>query len=372
MDMVRSFLPVGQGAFYCECFHIFNKKINIIYDCGSGTNVKYVEDQIRNNFEFGENIDALFLSHLDQDHINGVPFLLKYCHVNRIFFPLIDSSNKKIMKVDFAMRNIKGFTSEFLDNPQRTIDDLQLEYTPVLVSILEDEDQSQEQNMIASGFDLFNNSIATESGFDNFEWLYIPFNFRQTERIKKLKRELLYLFSKEITEDELEKLWKRGGRSTREKIKKAYKKVPGGLNTNTMTLFSGTKNKKLRQYIKYNAKRVFCDCGYYCNFGYNSKQAGCLFTGDYDASGKQKWEQLKDAYSTYWGNIGCVQVPHHGSKHNFNNEILNLDSYFIISAGYDNPFGHPHAAVIKQFMFNNIMPFVITQQAGSAFYSIIQ
>lgn len=54
--MIRSFLPVGQGAFYCEQFMDDLKRewVNVVYDCGSSTNVKLVEEQIKNNFEKDE------------------------------------------------------------------------------------------------------------------------------------------------------------------------------------------------------------------------------------------------------------------------------------------------------------------------------
>lgn len=41
--MLRSFLPVGQGAFYFERFEYDKDRINIIYDCGSLTDVSIVE-----------------------------------------------------------------------------------------------------------------------------------------------------------------------------------------------------------------------------------------------------------------------------------------------------------------------------------------
>ena len=85
--MIRSFLPVGQGAFYCECFDLRNEyRLNVIYDCGSATSVKFVEQAIKNNFTKGETIHAVFISHLDEDHINGIPYLLRYCRVEKIFF----------------------------------------------------------------------------------------------------------------------------------------------------------------------------------------------------------------------------------------------------------------------------------------------
>lgn len=84
--VIRSFLPVGQGAFYLEQFMFNEEKINIIYDCGSNTDCKLVEGQIRDNFEEGAKIHAVFLSHLDADHINGLPYLLKRCNVKKCFF----------------------------------------------------------------------------------------------------------------------------------------------------------------------------------------------------------------------------------------------------------------------------------------------
>ena len=62
--MIRSFLPVGQGAFYCEQFSVAGpEKINIVYDCGSLTSVSFVEHQIKYNFQEDEVIHAVFLSH---------------------------------------------------------------------------------------------------------------------------------------------------------------------------------------------------------------------------------------------------------------------------------------------------------------------
>lgn len=48
--MIRKFLPVGQGAFYYEhfgeCETSTGKVINVVYDCGSSTDVKIVEQII--------------------------------------------------------------------------------------------------------------------------------------------------------------------------------------------------------------------------------------------------------------------------------------------------------------------------------------
>ena len=78
--MHRTFLPVGQGAFYCERFEGdgINKKevINVVYDCGSSTGIEIVEHEIRKKFTLHEKINALIISHFHEDHIQEIPHIL--------------------------------------------------------------------------------------------------------------------------------------------------------------------------------------------------------------------------------------------------------------------------------------------------------
>lgn len=368
--MIRSFLPVGQGAFYCECFRkdMTDEKLNIVYDCGSTTNVAYVEKEIKHTFEKGEIIDALFISHLDEDHVNGIPFLLHYCNVKKIFFPIISSSNKKILKIAFDIRRIRGFISEFVEDPDQAIRNLNLDYSPKLIPIIEIEHEDHNNaDYRVSGENVFDSIVENKKNIECFDWLYIPFNFRQEERIRQLKGALALEFGRTILEDELALLWENDTNHDRDKIKAAYKIVSGSLNTNSMTLFSGEINYGLAQYERRNCFK----CGFTCRCTCDYKPSGCLYTGDYDASGEQKWKQLKKAYNKYWDHIGCVQVPHHGSGYSFNVELLELNSFYIISAGFVNKYRHPHASVMKAFLLNHIFPNVVTEQIGSAFYTVV-
>jgi len=76
-------------------------------------------------------------------------------------------------------------------------------------------------------------------------------------------------------------------------------------------------------------------------------KCGCLYTGDFEANGSQKWTSLKAHYRKYWGNIGLMQLPHHGSKHNFNRGIAMMNAIFFVCAGYRNAHGHPHDSVVS-------------------------
>lgn len=372
--MVRSFLPVGQGAFYCECFEGNNRNIHVVYDCGSLTSVKYVEKEIKNNFQEGEIIDALFISHLDADHVNGIPFLLSYCKVKRIYFPLISSANKKILKIYYSINHISGFVADFLENPRRAIDSLGIDYYPELIQI--DEAGTEDVERGFNGLDLPRRrsgdnisgdlNISGTSGEERYsEWLYIPFNFRQKERIDMLMKKLAIKYKRPITEDEIEELWRINAAGDRDKIREAYKEVPDNFNTNSMTLFSGEIDKLFRQYANTCYSK-------YCFRCRDFTPSGCLYTGDYNASGEDEWEQLINAYNVYWKHIGCVQIPHHGSRHGFNPDFLDLNAYFVISCGYANRYRHPHSSVMKSFLLRFICPHIVTEHVRSAAFYVIR
>ena len=86
MRVIRRFYPVGHGAFFSEHF-IDNGKccFNVVYDCG----IKYfpkkrleeaVDDAICNSGR--KHVDFLFISHLDEDHVNGLEYLISQKYVD--------------------------------------------------------------------------------------------------------------------------------------------------------------------------------------------------------------------------------------------------------------------------------------------------
>ena len=67
--MIRTFHPVGQGAFYSERHSNFN----IVYDCGT-TSPRRARRVVEKAFK-DEVVDILFISHFDSDHISSIPDL---------------------------------------------------------------------------------------------------------------------------------------------------------------------------------------------------------------------------------------------------------------------------------------------------------
>lgn len=376
--VIRSFLPVGQGAFYLEQFTHGKEVSNIIYDCGSSTDVGIVEKEIRSNFEDGEKIDAVFISHLDEDHVNGLPYLLKYCKVKKIFFPLLTKGNQDLL---LLMRQLsgkpeKGFVPTFIRNPHEAFGLLGSGINrPSVYQVAEDRDGQEERDdyngidalPIRSGSDVAKEIFGGDAyGITFSEWRYIPFNFRETTRIAALQAAIKKTFGKELSAHEVSELIKKDP-NKRLDLKLAYKSVSGSLNTNSLVLLSLCESDAVAQTPLGSYQHVR-PCFYPGSCCYMNHANGCLYTGDYDAHGAQKWRDLQRAYTKYEPYIGCIQIPHHGSKYNYNHQLLGIGNcaFFIISAGEKNSFRHPHGSVVRDILASHRYPVLVTENSGSA------
>lgn len=74
------FFPVGQGLFYGGRVSVPDSNIGatFVYDCGTFSKQEYLNNAIERSDSFfkTKRLNALFVSHFDQDHINGIPHLL--------------------------------------------------------------------------------------------------------------------------------------------------------------------------------------------------------------------------------------------------------------------------------------------------------
>ena len=374
--MLRSFLPVGQGAFYIEQFNEYGgNKVNVVYDCGSLTSKKIVQEEIKSNFYEGEEILLVFISHLDADHINGLEFLMKYCNVKNIVFPLIPKPERYLLSLKYLCESdendLEDFSFRVISNPY---DAVMREYDNTRIIEIRDRDNEVYNDEImdnvttlSSGVNILDVISPSKNSVLNTYWEYIPFNFRFHNRscqfVKALKRNLKDIenLQNKIDIENIAEMW--GYKSIQSAVKKAYREVNGDLNSNSMTLFSGVRESQIRQtYVmpfkmfRYHLKY---SCTEKCLYDI-SKPNGCLYTGDYDTN--SNWKELNKAYEKYWSYIGCIQVPHHGSYKNYNDKIAMYDAFYVISAGQNNQYRHPSGLVVKDLIYNKKYPFIVTEQ----------
>lgn len=372
--MIRSFLSVGQGAFYRECFRFDyshpNRRINVVYDCGSLTSDDLIRRRIRDEFEKDEIVNAVFISHFDVDHCNGLNELFNRCDVKNLFLPLVTKkelflshlaglahtngtdSLPFLSDLSWFLKQRSGRPRIFLVSPP--------EYQEDDFVFFEGSEMIRAHNVSQN---VFEDENVTEFPYN--DWVFYPYNFQSTKRADDFEQELRNRLG--VTFD-----WRSVVdpvsfyRQHDKIIKAALKEVEGSVNSNSMTLFSGTLAPHVEQVPCFCNRRSW-SCRYLnvCGHCCESRPNGCLYTGDYEAQTNEKWCALKDAYEKYWDRIGCLQLPHHGAKNGFHQEMMELDAYFVASAGYSSKFGHPNSRVIRELLCHRCDVQIVTEMTGS-------
>lgn len=366
----RIFHPVGQGAFYTEShigttFHV--SQFNIAYDCGS-TSLdpdklkKCVNGGLRTN-----DLDILFVSHFDEDHINGIKFL----NPKTIVIPLLTDREKLIFMLQDILYGT-GFVLDFEVMLQRQFPNAKIikvqkqydsENTP---QETQDIDQIVAGSLIPSGSRISSQFIP--------KWVYIPFNPNVDTSLLDEFDKILKNAKPPLDIDRIYKLDAGYIESNLDPIKKAYKGVFGKYNLNeySMLLYSGPLKNNFRFLSCYSR----CSCAFDCrcmDYWIDERYPACIYTGDANLHRESKRSKFKSGseilryvYSSLSQDmidaVGTIQVPHHGSQHNYTSLLKSyLDSsgqfkeydrpiLYVISVGRCNKFGHPSWWVVSDLL----------------------
>lgn len=387
MNMIRSFNPVGQGAFYTEKFSLNGEEYNFVFDCGSNTSINkssgmgsYLEMEIDGVFDIGEEIEAVFISHCDTDHINGLDRLLRTRHVKKLFMPLIPEENKTIMLmqtyVTFGYKK-NLFFEDIISNPLSIVDKEYYNVTQVIL-VKESTEQVLNQEDNINSFDL-NENIYDEidSGSELVLkiykypiWKFVLSNFKEDERIS----ELIKAFKSEKipipkNSNDMIDIWlKHKNKIIAVYNRKSKVKITGDINTNSLLVYSGKASN-------INVSMISIKDSLIWGRNRSNTPAGCMYLGDYDAKGPLKWKWIKDVYLDEWRDIHIWQLPHHGSWKNYNDEMASHSAnFFIACAGYANQYHHPSGSVIKKLALAGKFVFCVTEDVGTRvefFYRIL-
>ena len=382
MEVTRIFHSVGQGGFYTERFNDLPDKPMVVFDCGGkskGFMEKYIDSFLPEDKKV--TIEAIFISHLHDDHINGLQHLLHRANVKKIFLPQFNS-NQLFDSIFYNAAN--GARTDdsnnlvlSLINPTNTFGEttiIQVSETNGDISYREDANHMhQVSQTIASG---------TPLKLEN-EWIYIPFNPKSKtpnfDRIKDqfIKEKLQDLYNNATNPHEqakaLAKFVKLHGVK---KCKELYKDMFGNIhNGQSMTLFSGLRKSESNVYCYpfhspyiHFYRHFWRDCLYdYEDYNENCIPVNFLYTGDYEAGDSAKMKELSYFYTKMkvWETICGVQIPHHGSRNNYANELYNKRCYAIASAGASNKFHHPNIDTLINIFHQGCKPFVVTEDKST-------
>lgn len=384
MDIIRTIHPIGQGGFYTERFNDLPDKPMVVFDCGGkskGFMEKYIDSFLPKDKKVI--IEAIFISHLHDDHINGLQHLIDRANVKKIFLPQFNSNQlfdtifyNAAYGTHTENRNNLVFS---LINPTNTFRET------TIIQIAEVTGDNNYQNVSRSIQDGVSQTIApgTPMALSN-GWVYIPFNPKSKtpnfDKIKDqdIKEKLLSLYNNTNLYEQATALAQFVESCGVEQCKKLYKKMFGGIhNGQSMTLFSGLRNHDSNIKICSHPFTPTCNryqcphgCDWFAEFAKDNEACiptNFLYTGDYEAGDNAKMTELSSFYTNMkvWETICGVQIPHHGSRKNYADELYNKRCYAIASAGSSNRFHHPNIDTLINIFQQGCIPFVVTEDKST-------
>ena len=400
--LTRIFHPIGHGAFYTENLHSntnsFND-FNIIYDCGSlSPGPDFLKKYLKNNYFTmypHKNIDALFISHFDNDHVNGLTYLLDNTTIKYIFLPqltddyiiqtfvynlistgIIDNIANRLICNDLLPSNEH-------DNPQ--IIKISHEESPDDIEINLDDNTSIPE--------IINTGTKLTKIIGSLKWLYIPYNLPINNNHYKInfkdyfKQELK--ISNELTIDNLftefkeiiQNSYKGKEANFLTKCREIYKNYfkilgkPQKHNFYSMPLFSGfetTSKNNIYPTIFTIPITYFDNPNYKYAFQYDYTLGNMIYMGDFysnynDPIGDTNTDKLIDFFEKkdLWDTIHNIQVPHHCSKYNFNKKLYKNKIWGIVSVSKKKRFGLPDIGTLAEIQSQNCIPLLVTEAPDS-------
>lgn len=339
----RVFMPVGQGAFYIEKF---NDNFTVVYDCGSYKDVFIVEENIKKSI-LDTKIDLLVISHYHEDHINGLEYLFKNFDVKRMLMPYLDLTEKIETFIDADVKNTNNdFYKDFCIDPSKALID-NFGKSSEISFVFPEQSPKPDKLDIQTLPSKINSGDKIIYKVNNYTWSYIPFNFQNKKRTEQFKK-----LTEHLDLDTIDK-FKDYYEQNKAEIIDIYKtKLTGDINTNSLVLYSGTYSDiKTTNYSKRKS------------FTFTQNISGCLYLGDYNARGNLKMKELKEKYESFCKEISTIQIPHHGSRHNYNPRLnFKPNIISVISAGINNKFKHPHSETLKKIALQNGIVILVTEQ----------
>lgn len=346
--MERLFVNVKTALFIVE----YVCDSCIIYDCGYARGTKYINDAIDKIFPKGYIIEAVFISHYDSDHINGIHHLLNHCKVKRLILPMIPNA---VLLYLLSNQSYSQEEDEFILAPEEYLQRRDL-HTEVLY--VRNDNEENELNNAPISFDGLTNRFSSRKlpssikiTVNDFHWAFIPYNIKILSKTEET--EFMNLLAKsigvpldEFRKMDIKEVWKKHDLD----IKNAVNKCLGGLNNRafngtSMTLYSGPW---IKEQVRGNI--------------------GCLYLGDYDA--KAHYDKLEIAYKDVMDLVGIVQIPHHGSLSYFDDRLIKPDRLAIISVSMPNEQIQPKDTIDKILELNGIP--LITGYRGNILIYVTQ
>lgn len=406
MEAKFSFYKAGQGSFYGGRIwhHEINKVFTVVYDCGTSPFIAGNSQSLNNEITYfkyqphyfprNDEIDLLFISHLDYDHVSGLKRLLTEFKVKNIVLPYIEKKYRQFFLVSFSENDesdnnfsLNDYTS-FIENPIQFIlqnsESTKIYFvkpngkTEIAYQGYDDDNQSESVYPRGTTTDIEElNNQPNCSAYENNLQFFIRRNWEFTTYVKGvnekaitklqkcLKKKLKKKTDEVLSLDDLKEIVT----TRRKEAHKCYTDCIGEINSHGLVLLHGPirfehlcgriySNCELSRFQNdYHYHRQHYDDHHFKNN--NRAMLGTLLLGDTSINPNNNPIDFPQAFKDKLVNVHVVQVPHHGSSKNWDFttfEALNIGANInrwgnrvvaVCNFGFGNKFGHPSHEILN-------------------------
>lgn len=323
------FHPVGQGLFYTGDIG----KFKFAYDCGSTSSLhgikgitmidepalfKSIDNYYKKSYK--KHLDFLVISHLDSDHVNGIPELLSKFTTSKVFLPYFQPIMYKslVFEAYLYLNDISSQMVNYLINAYKESE------------VFEELNISETEESRTTSYHL----VKGHGRVSTNDWMFVfmnnPLNITQAT-ITLLENDIQNLLSSYKYTDLTIAMT---NNSFINDLKKIYKSRFGINNLNqTSTILLHYPRIVDCSEIYYES---YCGCDACRSCSYST-----LLTGDINLKGLSDLAtRVNDEIKRSQLNMLVCSLTHHGSYDNFQSFVSNINfqqSDLVMSYGIKNP-----------------------------------
>ena len=425
MHVTRIQYPIGQGCFHAGSIHEGDAAdhdvhgFHYVYDCGSDDR-RALGEAIDNYKNQTSRVDAVFVSHLDNDHVNGLDSLLSVVRVDTVYVPYV---NEVALVLELIQAELDGALSVSLieasmdpgnwfrsrgvhrvvgvqespDDGAPGPGDGDDPEGPERLRTGPKVDSGAGDPRVEGGTTMGSGIEVVDSGYRvpisirgrSLNWTLVPHvDPAPRERLDRFEAELrktLGLSAEEpVTFARVADAMRE--KSERERLRECYDEiVPRGArrmhNRVSMSLYSGPlrieEAQDWRHRVLYGPdwhtgelSELYPELFWSCEAG----AVGWIGTGDATLSVKKVRTAWKGTYRPYEDYVATLLLPHHGSKHNFHRDVLDFPYLEIsaASAGRRSRYRHPSESVRLEVASRRKAFFHVSQNPQTALFEEIR
>ena len=311
MENKFSFNGVGQGLFYSGS--ICNNAFNFVYDCGSMSSDKSVLKSAISALH--NELDFVVISHLHDDHVNGLPEVFEKAHIKKIFLPYF---NVKAYRDVFIASLISG---DILPNTPTFSILLRLYEVEIDINIY---DEALSETGLARIKDVEKVFCEENRPFDHEKWQFRFYNRKIDDRFyKKLNDKLQDILAGRTIEQYISEI-----NGNFKELREAYNKILNHTNMSSLLLMHWDPLNPIKK---------------------------TLLTGDVKFD--QDLEECLHRDISHSDEI-VLQVPHHGATTEWQSVpqyIDNRASDIILSFGLKNTYHHPSIKKLMSYYNDSVL-----------------